>query len=569
MSLPSTSEKPPASRHPVALYVAGVLDGTIPVCQLVRQAVERYQRDLETGHERGLRFDRAAAEHAISFFGFLKHSKGEWAGQPIALEPWEQFIQWNLFGWKRADGLRRFKTAYIEVPRKNGKTTFAAGEGLYGLVGDAEPGAEIYSAATKRDQAKLSWSEAVRMRQKSPALSRMVKYWRASDTLSVEATASKFQPLGADHDTMDGLNVHMALIDELHAHRTSGTVDVLETATGARRQPMIFEITTAGYDRESICWQHHEYTRQILEGTIEDDTWFGIIYTVDDETQWQEPSAWAMANPNLGVSVKIDDLERKAIKAKHLPAQQNAFKRLHLNIWTQQSDRWIDIDLWKENAGAVVEATLEGRTCYGGLDLGSVSDLVAWVMAFPQDDDPEALDFLARFWCPRSRLTADDNRYREQYQAWERDGWLQVTEGDAVDYSVVRVAILDDATRFHIDSLNVDRLFQGYQLSAELADEGLQVFGMGQGFLSMAAPVREFERRLLNRKLHHGNNPILTWMAGNVAVKQDAAGNLKPDKAQSQGKIDGIVGMVMALDRAMRKDPDKRSVYEERGLFTT
>jgi phage terminase large subunit-like protein len=268
------------------------------------------------------------------------------------------------------------------------------------------------------------------------------------------------------------------------------------------------------------------------------------------------------------VSVKPDDLERLATKARHLPAQQNAFKRLRLNVWTQQSDRWIDVELWNENAGEVSEDELEGCECYGGLDLASASDIIAWVMAFPHEEDSEALDYVARFWCPEARLTADDNQYRDQYQAWQRDGWLQVTPGDAVDYAFVRAAILADAERFHVANLNVDRLFQGYQLSAELADEGLEVFGMGQGFISMAVPMKEFERRLLGRKLHHGHNPVLDWMAGNVAVRQDPAGNLKIDKAASQGKVDGIVAMVMALARALRAQPPRRSVYEDRGIVS-
>jgi phage terminase large subunit-like protein len=405
----------------------------------------------------------------------------------------------------------------------------------------------------------------------SPSLSRMVKEWRSSNTLTVEATSSKFVPLGADADTMDGLNIHGALIDELHAHKTSAVVDVLETATGARRQPLIVEITTAGYDRESICWQHHEYSRQVLERTVEDDSWFAFIACADeaDAEHWDEPAVWAKANPNLGVSVKQDDLQRKADKARHMPAAQNAFMRLHLDLWTQQADRWIDAELWDENnLGPVDETALGGRECYGGLDLSSVSDLTAWVLVFPRDEDTETVDILARFWCPESRITAEDNRYRDQYQAWKRDGYLAVTPGDAVDYAFVKKQVLEDASRFALQDMNVDRLFQGYQLSQELADEGITVFGMGQGFLSMAIPMKEFERRLLARKLNHGGNSILRWMAANVAVRQDPAGNLKPDKAASEGRIDGIVALVMALDRAMRNEAGGgESPYESQGLM--
>lgn len=555
-----------ASKHPVIAYMAGVLDGSVPACKAIRQAVERHQRDLVEGPKRGLHFDRAAADFVIKFFSFLQHSKGEWAGQPFKLEPWQMFLVWVLFGWKRADGLRRFRTAYIEVPRKNGKTTLMAGLGLFLLTADGEPGSEVYSAATKRDQAKLLWSEAVRMVRASPALSNMVQHWKSSDNLSVEATASRFMPLGADADTMDGLNIHAGLIDELHAHRTRAVVDVLHTATGARRQPLIVEITTAGFDQESICYEHYDYSKQVLAGTIQDDTWFAFIAEADEGDDWMDPATWAKANPNLGVSVKLDDLARKCEQAQKMPAQQNAFRRLHLDQWTQQSDRWIDLALWDANGSAVDADDLAGRECYGGLDLSSVSDLTAWVLAFPDPDDPERVDVLARFWCPESRLMDSTNKYRAQYQAWARDGLLQVTSGNAVDYGFIKRCVLEDASRFALRNINVDRLFQGYQISMELQDEGLEVFGMGQGFMSMAAPMREFERRLLAKKINHGGNPVLRWMADNVAVRQDPAGNLKVDKATSQGKVDGIVALVMALDRCMRHEPKRRSVYEDRGL---
>jgi phage terminase large subunit-like protein len=554
--------------HPVAAYVRGVMEGTIPAGRLIRLSVERQARDLQEGPGRGLRFDRQAAEHVLTFFNFLKHSKGEWAGQAFVLEGWQQFILWALFGWKRADGLRRFRAGYIEIPRKNGKSTLVAGVGLYMLTADGEPGAEVYSAATKRDQAKLCWEEAARMAQQAPSLRRMIRHWRASDTLTVEETGSRFMPLGADRDSAEGLNVHCGLIDELHAHRTPGMVEVLETATGARRQPLIVEITTAGYDRTSICWEHHEYSRQVLEGTVVDDTWFSFIAAAEEGEDWTDPLVWARANPNLGVSVKRDDLERKAIKAQHIPIQQNAFKRMHLDMWTQQSDRWIEMPLWDANARpeAVGLEDLAGEICYGGLDLSSVQDISAWVLVFPVEESDEEVDILARFWCPGARLTDDGNRYAAQYQAWARAGWLTATPGDAIDYQAIKRQVLEDAQRFRLVDLNVDRLFQGYQLSMELADEGIRVFGMGQGFLSMAVPMREFERRMLDRALHHGNNPVLRFMADSVVVAQDAAGNLKPDKANSQARIDGVVALVMALDRAMRREQPKRSVYEDRGI---
>jgi len=312
----------------------------------------------------------------------------------------------------------------------------------------------------------------------------------------------------------------------------------------------------------------HEYASGILKGTIQDDTFFAYIATIDEGDDWTDPKVWAKANPNLGVSVKVDDLERKCEKAKKLPAAQNAFLRLHLNVWTQQVNRWINLALWDEQANIITEEELRGRTCYGGLDLSSVSDITAWVMVFPNEKDPEEIQVLCRFWCPEARLHDNQNRYRDQYKAWAKQSFLKVTPGDAIDYAFIKKQILDDAVNFQLVDLNVDRLFQAHQVAMELQEEGLTVVGMGQGFTSMAVPMKEFERRLLARKIRHGGNPVLRWMADNVAVKQDPAGNLKPDKASSQGKIDGIVALIMALDRAMRHEQPQRSVYEERGILT-
>jgi phage terminase large subunit-like protein len=547
----------------VAAYAKGVLADEIPTCRFIRLACRRHLRDLETGHERGLHFDADAAQRAIDFFGFLKHSKGEWAGQPFELSPWQAFVVGCIFGWKRGDGLRRFRLAYVEVPRKNGKSTLAAGVGLYLFIADEEPGAEVYTAATKRDQARITHGEATRMVKASPALMRRVRIYK--DNLSIEDSASKYEPLGADADTMDGLNVHAAIIDELHAHKTRDVVDVLETATGARRQPLIFEITTAGFDQESICREHHDYSVQVLENTIEDDTWFGYIAAIDDGDDWTDPETWRKANPNYGVTVKPDDLERKCLKAQHLPAAQNAFLRLHGNVWTEQEHRFVDLALWDENAGEVNEEELAGLECYGGLDLSSVQDMTAWLMVFPYDKDPDEVDILCRFWVPEARLTDPHNRYRAQYQAWARQGKLMTTPGDAVDYGFIKAQILADAKRFHLVDMAIDRLFQGYQVGTDLQEEGIKVVGMGQGFLSMAGPMREFERRLLAKKLHHGGHPVFRWMAANLSVKQDAAGNLKPDKATSQGRIDAFPALMGGLDRAMRHET-ARSVYDERGV---
>jgi phage terminase large subunit-like protein len=548
-------------------YIEGVLNGKVIAGQLVRLAVKRHLLDLQKGKRRGLSFDEARAEKAVEFFQYLKHSKGEWAGQSFTLSPWEVFIVWVLFGWMNKNGTRRFRMGYVEVARKNGKSTLGAGIGLKLAFADDEPGAEVYSAATKKDQAIIVHGEATRMVRATEDLADSITIFKNS--LTRPEKNQKYEPLGADEDTLDGLNVHGAIIDELHAHKTRAVFDLIDTATGARRNPMIFGITTAGTDQTdgSICWEHHVYAEQLLKGIIDDDKYFAFICAMDDKDDWQDERNWYKANPNLGVSKKLEYMRDQANRAAKMPSKLNSFLRLDLNRWTQQVTRWISMELWGKNAGApIVESELAGRLCFGGLDLSSVSDLTALVWLFPDPDPAGVCTILCRLWCPKARLTDETNRYRDQYEAWEREGWLTATSGNAIDYDTVKAQVLKDAETFQVQELAVDRLFQGYQMSMQLAEEGLTVAACGMGFMSMAAPCAELERRLLGHKLRHGGHPVLRWMANNVSVKEDPAGNKKPDKSTSQGKIDGIVALLLALDRDMRHQT-QASIYETRGLL--
>lgn len=527
--------------------------------------VRRHIDDLEHGADRGLRFDERLAARACAFFPrFLRHSKGEWAGYPLHLEPWQQFIIWSLFGWLRDDGARRFRTAYMEVARKNGKTTLAAGIGLYLLDADGEPGAEVYTAATKRDQARIAHGEATRMVKASPLLRRRIRVYR--DNLHVVETASKFEPLGRDADSMDGLNVHGAIVDEIHAHRTRDVWDVLDTATGSRRQPLIVGITTAGFDRQSLCWELHEYTEKVLDGALQDDSWFGAIYAIDDaDNDPFDESIWPKANPNLGVSVKLDDMRRLAMKAREMPSALNSFLRLRLNRWTQAESSWINMDVWRENAAPVDADALKGRTCYGGLDLSSTTDITAFVLVFPPTGAGDRYHVLCRFWIPEDSMRERSLRDRVPYDAWVRDGYITATPGNVIDYDYVLAQIDEDAQRYDIAEIAFDR-WGATRIVQDLEDAGMAVVQFGQGFSSMSSPTKELERLLLARKLAHGGNPVLSWMAGNVVVREDPAGNIKPDKGRSSEKIDGIVALIMALDRALRHTKAAGSVYEERGL---
>jgi len=551
------------SDNPTDDYARSVVSGTTVAGRLVRLACERHLWDLETGHERGLMFDIERAQHALDFFGFLKHSKGEWGGEAFKLQPWQEFIIGSLFGWLRKDGKRRFRVAYHEIPRKNGKTTLAAGVGLYLFCADGEPGSEVFTAATKRDQARLSHGEAARMVKASPLLRSKIGVFK--DNLHIERTNSKFEPLGADADTMDGLNIHGAIVDELHAHKTRAIWDVLETATGARRQPLIFAITTAGFDRNSVCWEWHDYSTKILDGIIEDDTVFTYIASLDEGDDWTDQSTWAKANPNLGVSVKIDDLQRKCDKAKEMPSAQNAFLRLHLDMWTEQNERWMPMDKWDECGKVlVIPEELQGRLCYAGLDLSTTTDISALVLCFP--DDEGGCDVLPYFWVPEENIMQRSNRDRVPYDLWARQGYIKTTPGNVIDYDIIRRDINQLREQYDINKIAIDR-WNSTQLQTQLDGDGFEIVPTGQGFASLSAPTKHLEKLVFEKSLRHGANPVLRWMVSNVAIQQDAAGNIKPAKDKSTERIDGVVAAVMAIDQ-MTRHGDETSVYDTRGVIT-
>jgi phage terminase large subunit-like protein len=555
-----------ATRSAVTAYAEAVTAGDVVTGRLVKLACERHIRDLATGHERGLWFDDEAADWVIQFYSLIPHVKAEWATDPkagIDLQPWQIFIIGSLFGWKRADGARRFRTSYVEVARKNGKSTLMAPLGLVLAFYDNEPGAEVYSAATTRDQAKIVWSDARAMVLKRPQLRRKVQ--AAAHSLHSLASNSLFRPLAAEADNLDGLNIHGAIVDELHAHPNRRVVDVLETATGARRQPLISYITTAGFDRNSVCWNHHDYSQRVLEGQIEDDTWFCYVANLDDGDSWQDPTVWAKANPNLGVSVKLDDLERKAARAAAVPSEQNEFRRKHCNEWTESSTRWLDLDRWDAIGGTVDATQLEGRVCYGGLDLSSTTDTTALTLVFP--DDAGGYDVLSYAWLPEDNIRQRADRDRVPYGVWADQGFLELTDGTVVDYDHVEAAVKHVATRYQLRELAIDR-WNSTGTQTRLMAEGITVVPFGQGFASMNAPAKELEKLVLEGKLRHGGNPILRWAASNVVIQSDAAGNIKPAKDKSTGRIDPIVALVMALGRATvhRDDPGNVYVRERRGL---
>jgi phage terminase large subunit-like protein len=453
------------------------------------------------------------------------------------------------------------------VPRKNGKSSLAAGIALCLLYTDDEPGAEIYSAAADRDQAAIVFDTARPMVEESqPLMSRSEVYKRS---IVVPSTRSVYRVLSADAYTKHGLNAHGVIVDELHAQPNRELFDVLTTSTGARRQPLVVMITTAGYDRESVCWEQHEYARQILEGVIEDPSYFAFIAAAAEDDDWLDPEVWEKANPSLGVTVKREYLEAEARRAKLVPAYQNTFRRLHLNQWTQQETRWLPLEAWDLCSAAVDVKELEGRECYGGLDLASAVDIAAFELVFPSpDEEEEPHQTLSFFWIPKESMIERARKDRVPYDAWVQQGLITATEGNVIDYGFIVRDIVKLGEIFNIKEIAFDR-WGAFQVSQQLEGAGFTMVAFGQGYASMSSPTKELLRLVINVAIAHGGNPVLRWMADNVVVSQDPAGNIKPNRQKSREKIDGIVALIMALDRALRHGMIRSgSVYEERGLLT-
>jgi len=512
-------------------------------------------------------FDAAAADRVVKFFpACLVHAKGKWAGQPFELLDWQKTIVRDLFGWKRADGTRRYRTAYISVPRKCGKTTLGAGLGLYLTTADGENGAECYSAAADRDQAAIMFDIAKSMVQSSPVLTANIKTFRRS--MVYHKAASSYKVLSADAPTKHGLNAHGILFDELHAQRSRELWDVLTTSTGARTQPLTIAITTAGYDFESICYEIYTHACAVRDGLIEDPAFYTCIFEAGEEDDWRSPATWEKAHPSYGVTVQRSYFEDEVAKAEHSLAAQATLKRLMLNMWTRQREQFIDIEAWDACAAPVDTASLAGRRCYGGLDLANTTDINAFVLVFEPEDEDAPYDVVPYFWIPEERMRQRVQRDRVPYDAWVNAGFIETTPGDIADHRHIQRRICEIRDEFQVLEIAFDR-WGSTQISTGLTDEGFTMASFGQGFASMASPTKELLKLVCEKRIRHGGNPVLRWMISNLTVKQDEAGNFKPDKARSAEKIDGVVALVMALDRTLRHEaePDGPSVYEERGAF--
>ena len=504
-------------------------------------------------------YDEAKADRVVRIIGNLQHTKGEYAGKPFVLEPWQEEFVRKLFGTVRDDGRRQYRTAYLEVARKNGKSELAAAIALYLLFFDREPGAEIYSAAGDRDQAAIVFDVALDMLRQSSSL--MGKAKTLPSTRRIIHGNSVYRVLSADHGTKHGFNAHGVIFDELHTQPNRKLWDVLTTSGGTRAQPLVFTITTAGYDRNSICWEQHEYARKILDGIVEDPTFLPCIYAVGEDDDWEDESVWYKANPALGVFRDLDEMRAMFNKAKQTPALQNTFRRLYLNQWTRQDTRYIPMNAWDETTGEVYEEDLEGEVAYAGMDLASTTDIAALVLVFPDKDG--CFDVWPVFWVPEEAVEERVQRDRVPYDVWIDQGLIRTTPGNVIDYRYIRRDIQELGEKFHLRQIAFDP-WHATEIVQYLDDDGFEMVQFRQGWGSMAAPTKELLRLILEKRIRHGGQAVLRWMADNMTVKQDPAGNFKPDKSKSTEKIDGMVALIMGLDLALRNEA---SVYDERGIL--
>ena len=512
-------------------------------------------------------FSQEKADRAVKFIKGLSHTKGrQWAGKPFNMLPWEEDdVLRPLFGTLKDDGYRQYRTCYVELPKKQGKSELAGAVANYCLFADGELGGEVYSAAGDKEQASIVFNVAAEMVRLHPTLNARTKIIDSRKRMVVAKTNSVYVALSKETLTKHGYNPSVVIIDELHAHRTRELYDVLVEGTDyAREQQIIFIITTAGiFDKNSIAWEVHEYALKVLEDPSYDPTFLPIIYAADKDDDWTSEKVWAKCNPSLGHIVDIDKLRRDCQKAINVPTRQNDFRRFRLSQWVAQLVRWMPMLDWDECAGDRINIELLlGRKCYGGLDLASTTDIAAYVLVFPPEEEDGMYHVLPYFWIPEDGMADRARRDKVPYDMWVRAGLIEATPGNEIDYKFIKAAISDTAEMFDVEEMAFDR-WGATKITQDLEDMGFskdpeasgrKLIQFGQGYASMSAPTKELLHLVLSRKIAHGGNPVLRWMADNVMVRKDPAANLKPDKERSLEKIDGIVALIMALDRAQKHE---------------
>ena len=515
------------------------------------------------------RYDKRRADFAVAFIQALKHTKGRWAGKPFKLIDWQEQIIRDLFGVVKPDGFRQFTTAYVEIPKKQGKSELAAAVALLLCCGDGEERAEVYGCAADRQQASIVFEVAADMVRMCPPLAKRVKILRSQKRIIYSPTNSFYQVLSAEAYSKHGFNISGVVFDELHTQPNRALFDVMTKGSGdARTQPLYFLITTAGTDTHSICYEQHQKAQDILDGKKIDPTFYPVIYGAGQDDDWTDEAVWHKANPSLDVTVPIQKVRDACNSARQNPAEENTFRQLRLNQWVKQSVRWMPMNTWNKNDAPVHLDELEGRVCYGGLDLASTTDITAFVLVFPPTDDDDKYTVAPWFWIPEDNLKLRVARDHVPYDLWHQQGHLLTTEGNVVHYGYIEKFIEDLGTRFNIREIAFDR-WGAVQMSQNLEDAGFTVVPFGQGFKDMSPPSKELMKLALEGKLAHGGHPVLAWMVDNIHVRTDPAGNIKPDKQKSTDKIDGIVATIMTLNRAIRcgNTPEASSVYDSRGLL--
>ena len=514
-------------------------------------------------------YDKDAADFAVMFIESLSHTKGTWAGKPFELIDWQEQIIRDLFGVLKPNGYRQFNTAYIEIPKKQGKSELAAAVALLLLCGDGEERAEVYGCAADRNQAKIVFDVAVDMVRFCPALSKRVKILESQKKITYLPTNSSYQVLSADVANKHGFNTHGVIFDELHTQPNRKLFDVMLQGSGdARMQPLYFLITTAGNDTNSICYEVHQKAIDIAEGRKVDPTFYSVIYGAAEDEDWTDPEVWKKANPSLGITVGIDKVKAACESAQQNPGEENAFRQLRLNQWVKQSVRWMPMEKWDVCAFPVSEDDLEGRICYGGLDLSSTTDITAFVLVFPPLDEDDKYYVLPYFWIPEETLDLRVRRDHVPYDLWERQGTLMTTEGNVVHYGYIEKFIERLGEKFNIREIAFDR-WGAVQMVQNLEGMGFTVVPFGQGFKDMSPPTKELMKLVLEEKIAHGGHPVLRWMMDNIYIRTDPAGNIKTDKEKSTEKIDGAVATIMGLDRAIRCGNNTgASVYDDRGILS-
>ncbi|MHC3681961.1 terminase large subunit [Streptococcus suis] len=518
---------------------------------------------LPTSH-----YDKVKADRAVTFINNLSHTKGKWAGKRFDLLPWQEQIVRDLFGIVKEDGNRQFLTAYIEIPKKNGKSELAAAIALYLLYADNEASAEVYGAACDRNQASIVFDVAKQMVQMSRPLEKRSKIMGATKRIVNYSNAGFYQVLSAETGTKHGLNVSGLVFDEIHAQPNRHLYDVLTKGSGdAREQPLFFIITTAGTDRNSICYELHTKALDILNGRKKDTSFYPVVYGLSDEDDWNDEANWRRANPSLGHTIGIDRVREAYQQALDNPAEENVFKQLRLNMWTSSSVAWIPEHVYAKGNHSIQYDSLKGRSCYAGLDLSSTSDITAFVLVFPPRFEEENYIVLPFFWLPEDTLELRCRRDHVLYDVWERQGYIKTTEGNVVHYGFIEKFIEDLSEIYHIKEIAYDR-WNATQMVQNLEGMGLTMVPFGQGYKDMSPPSKELYKLMMEGKIQHGGHPVLKWMGQNVVMRQDPAGNIKPDKEKSVEKIDGIVALIMGLDRCIRHQIDEGSVYDERGILS-